>query len=92
MPTSPEAVYRLVHDTLTTKFELPAAEIRPDATIGELELDSLALAELAVVLSEELGVEVTEEGVTRTTTLDEFAAGVARATAPAGDAAALDAQ
>lgn len=92
MSTSHEAVYRVLRHTLSEKFRVPHEEIRPDATIGELDLDSLALAELAVVLSEELGVSVTEEGVTRTTTLDQFAAGVAVAAAESSDATPLDAQ
>ncbi|MFG2637985.1 acyl carrier protein [Streptomyces sp. NPDC048362] len=73
MSTSTDAVYSALRQTLINKFDVPANEIQPGKTIGDLELDSLALAELTVVLSEELGVTVTEEGVTSASSLAEFA-------------------
>ncbi|MEU9481745.1 acyl carrier protein [Streptomyces sp. NPDC048191] len=71
-PTS-DVVYSALRRALISKFAVPADDIEPGRTIGDLELDSLALAELAVVLSEELGVTVTEDGVTSANSLAEFA-------------------
>ena len=54
-----------VNDRLSTvlieKFGVPAAEVASDPTFEELRFDSLALAELAVTLQEEFGVEVSDD-------------------------------
>ncbi|MCX5395490.1 acyl carrier protein [Streptomyces sp. NBC_00102] len=87
MTTTYENVYGMIQNALTETFQVPAGEVRPDAEIGTLELDSLAVAELTVMLSEQLGVAVTEGGVTAETTLAEFAQQIESAAAgqdPAG--------
>ncbi|MFJ9038249.1 phosphopantetheine-binding protein [Streptomyces sp. NPDC102406] len=54
---------------LTEKFEIDPARVRPDATLESLDLDSLALAELALALQERLGVPVAESEATKRTTV-----------------------
>lgn len=49
------AAYQLITATLSSTFDLPEDELRPEATFYELGLDSLALAELAVTVAEETG-------------------------------------
>lgn len=87
MSTGTDTVYVTLSDTLQSKFNTPADEITPTTTIGDLELDSLALAELAVVLSEELGVTVTEDGITADTSLAEFTEHIAAHVRTGGDSA-----
>jgi acyl carrier protein len=82
MAVTYDAVYQLISETLVTKFRVPAEEIKPEATVGALELDSLALAELAVTVEEELGIEVAEDGANGTTTLAELVADIAGVAAP----------
>ncbi|WP_405949388.1 phosphopantetheine-binding protein [Streptomyces prunicolor] len=54
---------------LTEKFEVSAERIRPEATLESLDLDSLALAELALALQEQLGVPVAEEETAKHSTV-----------------------
>ncbi|MFG2370166.1 phosphopantetheine-binding protein [Streptomyces sp. NPDC048504] len=59
---------------LTEKFEVSAESIRPEATLESLDLDSLALAELALALQEQLGVPVAEEEAAKNSTVGELVA------------------
>ncbi|MGA6223092.1 phosphopantetheine-binding protein [Streptomyces umbrinus] len=59
---------------LTQKFEVSPESIRPEVTLGGLDLDSLVLAELALALQEELGVPVQEDEAARHSTVGELVA------------------
>ncbi|MFJ7209947.1 phosphopantetheine-binding protein [Streptomyces sp. NPDC098789] len=48
---------------LTEHFQIEAERVRPEATLTELELDSIAVLELVVVIEETTGVELHEEGL-----------------------------
>ncbi|KOU00080.1 MULTISPECIES: acyl carrier protein [Streptomyces] len=61
--------YDVIRSVLTTTFRIPDDEISPERTLEQLELDSLALAEFALILQERLEVRVDEEHATRATTL-----------------------
>ncbi|MFJ9633643.1 phosphopantetheine-binding protein [Streptomyces sp. NPDC091280] len=67
-------VQSAVTAVLTQKFEVSPEFIRPEATLESLDLDSLALAELALALQEELGVPVAEEEAARHSTVGELVA------------------
>ncbi|MFI6845808.1 phosphopantetheine-binding protein [Kitasatospora sp. NBC_00085] len=54
------AVYETLRDCLVEEFDVPAELVRPDATLAELQLDSLALVELSLVVEERIGVTVTD--------------------------------
>ncbi|MCX5085801.1 phosphopantetheine-binding protein [Streptomyces sp. NPDC001939] len=69
---------------LTEKFEVGADSIRPDATLASLDLDSLALAELALALQDRLGVRVDESEATKRTTVAELTATLATRQITAG--------
>ncbi|MEU0834348.1 acyl carrier protein [Streptomyces sp. NPDC056231] len=51
------AIHPQITDVLTNTFKVPAAEILPGSTMDSLEMDSLAVAEFAVIIKETLGVE-----------------------------------
>ncbi|WP_267244797.1 phosphopantetheine-binding protein [Streptomyces sp. PR69] len=75
---------------LQQHFGVDAAALRPDATLEELDLDSLALLELLVIVEEETGVPVTDElaGMNTGATLGEAVAQIEKAVAgaaPAGE-------
>lgn len=55
----------VLFDMLTTKFNVPEEEITPEATMDELDIDSLALAELALALREESGVKIEDHEATK---------------------------
>lgn len=64
-----EPVHDHVTTVLTDKFEVAPGDVRPDATLTELGLDSLGVTELAVTLQEHWGVEVPEDAFTGDSTL-----------------------
>ena len=47
---------------LVGKFDVPEPAVREDATLGELDLDSLARVELFITLEERWGVDLGEDG------------------------------
>jgi acyl carrier protein len=49
---------------LTGYFGVEADEVRPDATFAELDLDSLAIVEFALVAEKEFGILIGEDEVT----------------------------
>jgi acyl carrier protein len=54
---------------ITSSMGIPAEELSPQATMEELELDSLALVELGVVVEKEFGVVVDSAAITPESTL-----------------------
>ncbi|MFF2409431.1 acyl carrier protein [Streptomyces sp. NPDC058092] len=48
-------IHPKITEVLTHTFKVPAAEIRPDSTMDSLEMDSLAVAEFAVLIRETAG-------------------------------------
>ncbi|MCC3777705.1 acyl carrier protein [Streptomyces sp. UNOB3_S3] len=63
--------YAVIHSILTTTFRVPDHEVGPQATLEQLQLDSLALAEFALILEERIGVKLDSAHATRLTTLAE---------------------
>lgn len=68
-------VYDLISARLTSYFGVPAALVRPEATMDDLEIDSLVLAEIAVIVEDECGFRVEDaiDGATFDMTLGEIA-------------------
>ncbi|MGV9884633.1 acyl carrier protein [Streptomyces sp. NPDC003006] len=58
---------------LTGKFAVPLGELTPDTRLSDLELDSLAVAELTLTLRDELHVSCTEEDLPAQATLRQIA-------------------
>jgi acyl carrier protein len=52
---NPDLALILVRD-----FQIPENQLRPDVTLQEVRLDSLAFVELAIRLKSNFGIEVTE--------------------------------
>ncbi|MGW0299218.1 acyl carrier protein [Streptomyces anthocyanicus] len=67
--------YGLIVDVLTNKFGVEEADVSPDVTLKDLQLDSLAALEVADVLKEVSGVAVDDSGF-RDGTLREIAQGL----------------
>ncbi|MFC4565047.1 acyl carrier protein [Nocardiopsis mangrovi] len=53
--------YDLLVELLATRFQVDRADISPDATFEDLDVDSLLLTELLLVVESELGVEISED-------------------------------
>ena len=75
----------VLFEILTTKFDVPEREITPGSTMDELDIDSLALAELALALQDRVGVKIEDHEADKDTTVAELTATLAakRATASA---------
>ncbi|WP_329499287.1 acyl carrier protein [Kitasatospora herbaricolor] len=52
--------YRIISDCLTTEFAVAPERVTPDATLEQLQLDSLALVELSLMVEERFGVTVAD--------------------------------
>lgn len=74
-------VHPLVSAVLTGKFGVPADDVRAEASMADLEMDSLAMAEFALMLVEETGAEIDLELMHKDVTLAEISDLVATAMA-----------
>lgn len=63
------AIHPEITDVLSHTFKVPVAEILPDSTMDSLDMDSLAVAEFAVILRETTGAELDPGTLHRQTTL-----------------------
>jgi acyl carrier protein len=64
--------YQRLCSLLTSTFRIPEEQIEPCSTLQQLDLDSLALAELSLVIHEEFGVRITTEQATPDTTVADI--------------------
>ncbi|WP_217236451.1 acyl carrier protein [Streptomyces sp. AC555_RSS877] len=69
---------------LVDDLNMDPAELRPDASLEEAGLDSLALAELAELLSQRLGVQLSDDALKKTTTVEALGL-LVDTTLPAGE-------
>lgn len=54
-------VYNRLVELMTSEFGFETDEIKPEDTFNELELDSLALVELTMAVSADLGVKIGDD-------------------------------
>ena len=54
-------MYEQFKGILVTSFQADPAQVRPEATLTDLGLDSLDLVELAIVIKTDFGVVVTDD-------------------------------
>ncbi|EWC62832.1 Acyl carrier protein [Actinokineospora spheciospongiae] len=73
--TSP--MYDTLVDLLVTRFEVDRAEISPEVTFEDLDMDSLFLVELLVVIQTETGVEISEDTASPRDTIGHAAEAIA---------------
>jgi acyl carrier protein len=67
------AMYDRLVDLLVSRFEVDRAEIKPNVTFEDLELDSLFLVELLLVIQSEIGVKISEDTASPRDTLERAA-------------------
>lgn len=65
-----QSIYLMLTDTITGVFGISDDELSPQTTFEQLEFDSLALVELAVVVEQRHGIVVDDMSVK--TTLEEI--------------------
>lgn len=61
---------------LTENFGIESVDVRPDATLRELGMDSLALEELRVLLEEQLRIDLEDIQLTSRETVGQLATAV----------------
>ncbi|NEC87833.1 phosphopantetheine-binding protein [Streptomyces sp. SID12501] len=71
-----DRVYDRIVTLLSDKFEVDAERIRPDATLDDLDLDSLAVVELYVTLQEEWQVPLDDSAASADLTVADVARSV----------------
>jgi acyl carrier protein len=67
------ATYEQVVGILTELHDAPADRIRPEATLGELDVDSLTTVEIGIRIERDLGVTVGDDELQPDLTLGEIA-------------------
>ncbi|ABW15105.1 phosphopantetheine-binding [Parafrankia sp. EAN1pec] len=67
------AVFETLKEILVSKLKVAPENITPDATREDAELDSLAIVELAMVLSTEFGLGISDDELLETTTIGGIA-------------------
>ncbi|GAA3030977.1 acyl carrier protein [Actinokineospora globicatena] len=60
-----------VRAVLVASFGVAAEEVGPGVTLAELDVDSLALVEFALIAEKEFGVAIDEEEITKDFTLED---------------------
>jgi acyl carrier protein len=66
-------LYDNLKSILVSEFLLKADDIRPGATLAEAGMDSLAMVELAMVLSKRYGAELSDDELIETATVADIA-------------------
>jgi len=66
------SIHPRITEVLTHTFKVPADEIHPDSTMDSLEMDSLAVAEFAVLLRETMGSEADLDRLPKDATLADI--------------------
>jgi len=64
-------------DLLINRFGVPQEELRDDARLTDLDLDSLALVELGMIVENEFGVKIREDDVSPEDTIADLAVVIA---------------
>jgi acyl carrier protein len=59
-------MFEQLKQILVTRFHVPSSQVVPDATLADLDLDSLDVVELVEVLKDVLGIAVTEDDLAET--------------------------
>jgi acyl carrier protein len=67
------AMYDTLVGLLVNRFEVDRAEIKPDVTFEDLEMDSLFLVELLLVVQQEIGVKISEDTASPRDTIERAA-------------------
>ncbi len=69
-----KTIHPKITEVLTGTFKVPAHEVLPESTMDSLEMDSLAVAEFAVIIKETLGVDADSEKLYKDATLADISA------------------
>ena len=54
-------MYEKIKELLIVSFQVPADKVAPEASLEDLEFDSLELVELSLALEERFGVQLRDE-------------------------------
>lgn len=65
-------IHPKITEVLAGTFKVPDSEIFPESTMDSLEMDSLAVAEFAVIIKEALGVEADSDTLYKDATLTDI--------------------
>ncbi|MEV2254472.1 acyl carrier protein [Streptomyces sp. NPDC050147] len=80
--------YSIVVKVLVDQFGCTEAELMPETTMEDVDLDSLAQVEFAVALEGRTGLRFSDDQVTLDTTLSQIAATIDASCAPGAEVVA----
>lgn len=60
-------------DLLTARFGVAPADFSAEATLGDLDLDSLGLVEFELVAEKEFGIKISDEEISPQNTVSDLA-------------------
>ena len=66
-------MYEKLKSILIDDLELTAEDIRPEATLDEAGLDSLAIVDLSIVLGKQYGFEISDDELMEAATVADIA-------------------
>lgn len=66
----------VVGSILTGEFRIRPEDMKPEATLADLDIDSLTVVELIEAVGQELGVRISEHEVTQWNTIPDLVATV----------------
>jgi acyl carrier protein len=64
----------IVGSILTGEFRVRPEDMKPDATLADLDIDSLTVVELIEAVGQELGIRISEREVTQWNTIPDLVA------------------
>ncbi|MCX4680830.1 acyl carrier protein [Streptomyces sp. NBC_01433] len=70
--TAARTIHPKITEVLAGTFKVPDSEIFPESTMESLEMDSLAVAEFAVIIKETLGVDADADTLYKDATLTDI--------------------
>lgn len=65
-------MFETLKQILVSKLKVPESQVTLDATQEDLELDSLAMVELAIIVDKQLGIKVTDDELIAATTISDI--------------------
>jgi acyl carrier protein len=66
-------IYQTIATVLVEKYEIGEDRIQPSTEFDSLDLDSLVLAEISVILTNQLGIFITDDELAQAGTVGEAA-------------------
>ena len=65
-------MFEFLKGILVAKLKVAEDQVTPEATIEDIELDSLAMVELSLLIEQELGINISDDELSNAKTVDDI--------------------